>query len=248
MRRFRLCSLWIALFFCSRQALALEVNQLTFLGKKYTAAKVNLKQDDLRLFWKKEDTAYKFFDALSLDLKKNGTELLFAMNAGMYMEDHSPLGLYIENSALKRNLNLKNGYGNFYLKPNGVFLVDQNNQPMIQDSTLFQQNESKPKWATQSGPLLLQNGRIHSAFQEKSKNILIRNGVGVDENQNIYLVISNDPVNFYEFAQFFQEQLKCKNALYLDGSVSQIHSTHLQRFDKDVALGPMIGVIKKTTP
>ena len=244
MKSFFLCLLCV----WSCQLSAVEVEQITFLGKKYSYAKINLAEDDLRLFWKQKNTAYKFFDVLAQDLKKNNLELIFAMNAGMYMEDFSPLGLFVQDSAQLRNLNLKSGYGNFYLKPNGVFFIDQKNQPQIQNSTMFNFQKSQPKWATQSGPLLLENGKTHPAFQENSKNILIRNGVGIDDQNRIYLVISNDAVNFYEFSQLFQKQLKCRNALYLDGSVSQIYSTHLKRFDRYVGLGPMFGLVKKTNP
>ncbi len=237
-----LCLLW------NSRALGLEVIQFQYLGKTFTAAKVQLSQDDLRLFWKKENVAYQFFDRLALDLKKDQRELLFAMNAGMYMEDHSPLGLYIENSIQKRNLNLKSGYGNFYLKPNGVFLIDQKNQAMILESTQLDLKKITPKWATQSGPMLVMNGKIHSGFSEKSKNILIRNGIGVDENQTVYMVISNDPVSFHEFARLFRDHFKCPDALYLDGSVSQIHSVQLKRFDRYVSLGPMFGVVRKVNP
>jgi len=47
------------------------------------------------------------------------------MNAGMYGEDGRPIGLYVEQGERQRRINLRDGGGNFHLKPNGVFWVDE---------------------------------------------------------------------------------------------------------------------------
>lgn len=39
------------------------------------------------------------------------------------IKDGSPQGLYIENSKILSPLDTTNAEGNFYLKPNGVFLL-----------------------------------------------------------------------------------------------------------------------------
>ncbi|EAB6718327.1 hypothetical protein DUP91_28835, partial [Salmonella enterica subsp. enterica] len=51
--------------------------------------------------------------------------LLFSMNAGMYHEDKSPVGLYVENGVELSPLNTDDAPGNFFMKPNGVFFVDK---------------------------------------------------------------------------------------------------------------------------
>jgi len=232
-------------------AWAMQVMNIEFQGKKYTWAQVDLAQDDLRLFLSSTESskgqpkgAHRFFNSLARDLNDQGLELIFAMNAGMYMKNDMPLGLYIENFSQKRPLNLRSGNGNFYLKPNGVFLIDERRQPLVVESTALDVTKIKIKWATQSGPLLILNKKIHSEFRENSKNLLIRNAVGVDAENKIHFVISRDAVNFYEFAELFQKKLNSDNALYLDGNVSQIYSTQLKRYDRFVELGPMFGVVK----
>lgn len=234
---------------------AFQVQQVEFQEKRYIIATVNLSQDKLRFFWKKHSPnptisksqstkPLKFFENLAADLKKQKIDLIFAMNAGMYMEDFAPLGLYIEDFHTIKKLNLKSGHGNFYLKPNGVFFIDENDNPFVKDAVDMSSHKTQIKWATQSGPLLVHEKNIHPKFQKNSKNKLIRNAVGVDPDGIISLVISKDAVNFHELAILFRDHLHCNNALYLDGNVSQIYSKDLKRYDREIAVGPMIGIIK----
>ena len=96
--------------------------------------------------------------------------------------------------------------------------------------------------ATQSGPLLVRGGQVHPAFDAGSKSRLLRNGVGVASPQTVVFVISEDPVNFYEFATLFRDRLHCPDALYLDGTISSLHASALGRDDSRTDLGPIIAV------
>jgi len=40
----------------------------------------------------------------------------------------------------------------------------------------------------------------------------------------ILFVISEQPINFSEYAAFFRDELQCQDALYLDGVVSSLYS------------------------
>ncbi|MEZ5893449.1 MAG: phosphodiester glycosidase family protein [Parvularculaceae bacterium] len=83
-------------------------------------------QDDIRLFLNDDDgKPYGDFGPVAAALDAKGENLLFAMNAGMYTRDRSPVGLYIENYEEKKKLSTKDGPGNFHLKPNGVFWIDE---------------------------------------------------------------------------------------------------------------------------
>ena len=62
-----------------------------------------------------------------------------------------------------------------------------------------------------------------------SSNRHIRNGVGVDQEGNIYFAISNERVNFYDFATLFRDELNCPDALYLDGVISEFYCPELGR-------------------
>ncbi len=93
--------------------------------------------------------------------------------------------------------------------------------------------------ATQSGPLLLEDGAIHPAFEPSSTSRHRRNGVGIDANGNALFVLSLEPVSLYEFAQLFAK-LGCRDALYLDGNVSALYAPELGHRDRGAGLGPVI--------
>ncbi len=125
---------------------------------------------------------------------------------------------------LKRSpLNLESGDGNFFLKPNGVFLLADDGTADITKSEDFQRSRNRVRAATQSGPLLLIDGKINSAFKEGSTNRFVRSGVGLIDSHTVVFVISNEPVNFWDFAQFFRDVLRCRKALYLDGAISKFY-------------------------
>ncbi len=74
-------------------------------------------------------------------------------------------------------------------------------------------------------PLLLENGKVHPAFNQGSKSRLLRNGVGVAEDGTVVFAISDAKgemyPNLFGFADLFRS-LGCKNALFLDGDISQM--------------------------
>jgi len=143
------------------------------------------------------------------------------MNGGMYQEDQKPLGLFIQNGKTITPLNTREAKGNFYLKPNGVFYISNDNRAALVTTENFR-DEGGIKFATQSGPMLLVAGEINSQFQPNSENLNIRNGVCVLEDNRIIFAISRKMVNFYDFALYFKN-LGCLNALYLDGFVSRMY-------------------------
>lgn len=197
----------------------------------------------IRLFWKnKEGQHYANFTNLNTELRTEGDSLLFAVNGGMYMPDRRPQGLYIEKGNTLQKIDKTKGKGNFYMKPNGVFLIDNEGAKVVETSKFDQ--DISTVFATQSGPMLLIDGAIHPAFNEGSKNLHIRNGVGIANDGSVIFAISNERVNFYDFASLFKEKYGCRNALYLDGFVSKCHLPELKRSDKGGNFGVMIGVLR----
>jgi uncharacterized protein YigE (DUF2233 family) len=171
----------------------------------------------------------------------NTGQLVFAMNAGIYQVDRTPLGLYVENGRELVRANTASGAGNFYIKPNGIFYVNGGRAGILETRKFLQQSP-RSDIATQSGPMLVINGAINPRFSPNSDSRKIRNGVSVQEGHEVVFVISNDPVTFSEFARFFRDALHCSNALYLDGSISSIYAPSVQRADFLWPLGPIIGV------
>lgn len=188
-----------------------------------TSYVVDLKKQKLQFYLKDEKGAsYKTFSNLRKNLELKGEKVIFAMNGGMFDEDLDPSGLFVEKGVLKKDIDtVLNGYGNFYLQPNGVFYLTKRNKGVVVQSKDFVMNVDI-EFATQSGPMLVINGIIHSKFNKESTNLNIRNGVGVLPNGDLLFAISKEKINFYDFANYFKSK-GCENALYLDGFVSKVY-------------------------
>jgi uncharacterized protein YigE (DUF2233 family) len=102
---------------------------------------VDTKQQDIKLYWKDDrQESFKSIENLKIWLAKNQKVLVFAMNGGMYKQDNSPLGLFIEDQKTVTPLNTANANGNFYLKPNGVFYITTIGIPAICPTEKFKDN------------------------------------------------------------------------------------------------------------
>lgn len=207
----------------------------------FLSYQVDLDKQQLDFFWKDaEGERYGNFGNLKTGLEHRGKKLLFATNGGMYQKDRKPLGLYIENYKTLQKLNTRSSeYGNFYLKPNGVFYIQEGNARICKTEDF----EVVPsiQYATQSGPMLLIDGNIHPEFNAQSKHRHIRNGVGILENGQLLFVMSKEKVTFYELANYFKNQ-GCKNALYLDGFVSRTYLPEKNWIQTEGDFGVIIGV------
>jgi uncharacterized protein YigE (DUF2233 family) len=204
---------------------------------------VNPKKQTLKLYWKNEKQEnFKSIQNLKFWLNQKHTKLVFAMNAGMYKSDNSPQGLFIQEKITKNTLDTTTASGNFYLKPNGVFYPTTANEPVICETQKFNINP-KINYATQSGPMLVIDGAIHPAFKENSTNLNIRNGVGILHNNSILFAMSKKEINFYNFAKYFKDK-GCKNALYLDGFVSQTYLPEKKWVQTGGNFGVIFGIAK----
>jgi uncharacterized protein YigE (DUF2233 family) len=212
-------------------------------GAKYVVCSFDARRDDIRLFWKGADNQpYSGFSRLANELAARGRVLRFAMNAGMYEANLSPLGLYIEDGRPRHRADLRDGAANFHMKPNGVFYIGDGTAGVI-ETQRFLTEGTKARFATQSGPMLLIDGRMHPKISPTGASAKIRNGVGVRDNWLVSFVISEEPVTFHAFAQFFRDRLNCQNALYLDGSISSLYAPSLdRRGDPLEPIGPIVAV------
>lgn len=189
---------------------------------------------------------YKFNNLLA-DLPKS-SELKFATNAGMYNSEFGPIGYTVLQGTQILSLNLNQGAGNFHMMPNGVLWWDENNRVSITEShklnEMLQSGVAKPWYATQSGPMLVIDGKIHPKFNPTITSQKTRNGVGICEDGNLKFVTSNEPVNFYQFASLFKEDLNCNNALFLDGGIaSALYAPDISHQDNK-NMGVMVGLIE----
>lgn len=185
------------------------------------------------------------FDRLEEALGPRADRLLFAMNAGMYDEEGMPIGLYVEEGRQRHPISRKDGPGNFHMKPNGVLAVSSGNIVSIVTSDKWPGGRSKPRWATQSGPMLLVGGALHPKIQPNGQSLHIRNGVGIKDGRTAWFVISDEPVSFGRLARLFRDRLGCRDALYFDGAVSSLWDRPGGRRDSGHALGPMVAVFRR---
>ncbi len=239
-----LLAVWFATLALSSVASAVEFSTMEFAGKQFTIGRVNIRTERLQLFHRDENgQPFKRFDRLAPWLESHSQKLVFAMNAGMYHGDFSAVGLFVSGGQQAVPLNTANGDGNFFLKPNGVFAVTATGARVIESSE-YPKLRERVILATQSGPLLVRGGKLHPAFKANSESRLFRNGVGVPSPDVALFVISEAPVNFYEFATLFRDKLRCPDALFLDGTISSLHALELKRSDFRMDLGPIIAVTK----
>ena len=241
----RLSAIYLFCVLLSSNVSALDCRKDIFENINFTICKTSLFEDDLRLYLNNRNgVPFGNFNALQKELNDKGKELLFAMNAGMYHSDLSPVGHYIEKLSKKKNVVARPGPGNFGMLPNGIFCIGSD-MLNIYETLEYLQNSPKCTYATQSGPMLVWNSKLHPRFIEDSQSKFIRNGVGTSaDKQFAYFVKAENRLNLHTFARIFKDKLKVPNALYFDGKVSKLYSKELDQHDFGWPIGPIVAVVR----
>lgn len=216
--------------------------QQLFEGTRFTVCDPGKGEVELVAAGREEGPVRQFAD-LEMRLDRRAEKVAFAMNAGMYDEDGRPIGLAIVDGKQKHAINRNKGGGNFHLMPNGVFQLRDDGSAAIVPSKAWRPSPSI-RFATQSGPMLVIDGKLHPAFEPDGTSRYIRNGVGIAPGGRPLFVISEEPVSFGKFARFFRDGLKARNALFLDGAVSALWDPANGRRDITKPLGPMVVAFK----
>ncbi|WP_425071447.1 phosphodiester glycosidase family protein [Sagittula sp. S175] len=225
------------------RARAVTCQNVTWEGNRLTVCEVDATKEDLRLF-RADETGQPFghFNKLDTMLATKGEKLAFAMNAGMYHEDRSPVGHYVENGTEEMRVISSPGPGNFGLLPNGVLCLTDK-RARVYETRDYLAQKPRCRDATQSGPMLVIDGKLHPRFLPDSTSRYIRNGVGTSKDgKRAVFVISQNVVTFYDFARFFRDALKLPNALFLDGNISRLYAPALGRNDLGRKMGPIVAV------
>ncbi len=227
-------------------AAAVTCEDTSYEGNRYTLCTVDVATEELRLFLRDPDGAIlgQFRD-IQRALPDNRT-LAFAMNAGMYHSDRSPVGHYVENGKEETRLLTKASKGNFGLLPNGVFCINDIRADVI-ETLSFAATKPTCEHATQSGPMLVIDGKLHPRFLVDSTSKFLRNGVGTTaDGKTAHFVISRNSVTFHEFGRYFRDVLQTPNALYFDGKISRLFAPQIDRNDAGFLMGPIVGVVGLT--
>lgn len=217
---------------------------LVFETTPFTVCEANPREETVRLYWG-DDAGRPLgtFENLATELSAIGQGLVFAMNGGMYHPDRRPVGLFIQDGETIAPLVTSAGPGNFGLLPNGVLCLTED-AAIVVETSRFAKEAAGCQDASQSGPMLVMDGRLHPRFIPDSDSKFIRNGVGVDDAGILYAVISNRSVNFHTFARLFRDVLQTPNALYMDGKVSRLYAPDIGRNDFGFPMGPILGVVR----
>ena len=239
---------------------SVECHDLTHREVQFSVCKVDLESDKVEVFYLDPNgKPFASFTNLVAELSKINTELLFAMNGGMFDADLRPLGLLVAAGSKLKDIRL-NGWpkhppvppddvGHFYKIPNAVFSI-QSGRAEVADSLTFYSKKIVPEIAVQSGPMLLQGGMIPAGLRNYNAKGHRRNGVCAPTPTTAAFVISNQPASIRQLAIFMRDELKCSDALYLDGCRSALFSKSLRRNDKScpnssgqaLPMGSIIGV------
>lgn len=200
-------------------AFALELSTVSWKGQPYTV--VHLEPTDrIELVGQADPQQRTLHGAL-----QGNPWAAVAMNAGMYHPGYVPVGLHVEAGIPFAALETRELDGNFGLLPNGVFALGPQG-PFVVTTPSY---KGASQVATQSGPMLVIAGELHPAFNADSTSKKVRNGVGVTAAGDVWWVISEEPVRFHDLATLFRDRLRCPDALFLDGTVSELRSRDPER-------------------
>jgi uncharacterized protein YigE (DUF2233 family) len=215
-------------------------------GARYTICRADPARTTIRIAWQRGDgTPYALLSRLPRVDAVTRRQLQFALNGGMFHADLKPVGLYVEKGRQLSAANTRKGPGNFHLRPNGVFYLT-GKRAGVMETRAFVRRKMKVDEATQSGPMLVIDGKLHPLFIRAGTSKKIRDGVGVDRNGQVVFAISEDPVSFAQFGRLYLDALKCPNALFLDGgSAPALYVPATGRLGNILPLGPMIAVYAK---
>lgn len=213
---------------CTPTARAVDSREVAFEGQNFRVVQLDLKHDKLTTHWRDPDSGQPFggIEPLRQWGAQRGQRLLFATNAGIYDHKFAPLGLYVEQGKTLVPLNQAHGNpasGNFSLLPNGVFAVYPDGHAQVRTTEQFKADGKRAQWATQSGPMLLIDGKLNNQFIDASNSLKWRSGVCAKTPTTVVFAVSEGPVNFHTFARLFRDKIGCRDALYLDGTISQIY-------------------------
>lgn len=204
---------------------AIDAGERRFGEADYRVVTIDLARERLELVWKDEaGAAYGGIEALRAAAARDGRRLVFATNAGIYDQSYRPLGLHVEGGNTLRPLNttrLPGTKGNFSMHPNGVFFVGTDGKAGVVTTADWARAPRAARIASQSGPMLVIDGALHPQFGPASTSRKLRSGVCAPQPDRVAFAISEAPVNFHDFAMFMRDVLGCRDALFLDGTLSR---------------------------
>lgn len=220
---------------------------VTFEESRFTHCVADPERHRIRMALADEfGTIYRSLPAYAAGRPADDAPVAFVVNGGMFDDAGKPIGYYVEQGDRQQSLSRSDGPGNFHMKPNGVFYGQNSGGWSVLGSDDFYHGVTdRPDFGTQSGPMLVVDGNLHPEISEDGESRKIRNGVGVDEDGRAHFLISEEAVSFGKIARYFRDELNAPNALFLDGTVSQLWDPSTARLSLGANIGPLIVVENK---
>ncbi|WP_292320590.1 phosphodiester glycosidase family protein, partial [Mesorhizobium sp.] len=140
----------------------------SFESGTYLVCEADPKHYSIELFWKDPDGKfYQSLHNLRIAQQAAGRTMLFGINAGMYHPNLAPVGLYVERGQQIASAKTGTGTGNFSMQPNGIFYLG-GGKAGVRATKDYLKRPPQVDYATQSGPMLVIDGKLHPKFQAGS--------------------------------------------------------------------------------
>ena len=121
--------------------------------------------NSVRIIWKdRKGKQLRAFPEVARYLRGEGITVSTLMNGGIFEPGGIPSGLLIQDGKKLRPVNRRNGKGNFFLQPNGIFLIGSKGAAVVSTQE-YPLKGVKVHQAVQSGPLLLRHENPKIIYQ-----------------------------------------------------------------------------------
>lgn len=126
--------------------------------------RVDAQKERIAMYWQdRHGKAWGSLRSLLAGIDGDG-RVQMAMNGGIYDKAYAPLGLYIEDGKRLTPVNRSAGGGNFFIRPGGVFLVE-NGRAKIVPLPAYKPSPAI-RYAVQSGPMLMRHQLATEALRQ----------------------------------------------------------------------------------
>jgi hypothetical protein len=129
----------------------------------------------------------------------------------MFDSKLKPVSLYVEQGRELVHANTKSAKGNFHMKPNGIFYISAGNAA-VAETQAFLKQRPQADLATQSGPMLVMDGRLHPVLS------------GAARRSNCVLVLA-----YVQMAKSYSPSLKTQSHLTASHAYSAMGRNALMR-------------------
>lgn len=167
------------------------------------------------------------------------------MNAGCIMKTFRRSVFTLKTASKSPLCKQGRGDGNFFMKPNGVFGTPPEGLPFVLTTEAYALLNPPVSFATQSGPMLVIDGAIHSRSNRTALHV-----TPATASASTVRAVSSSPsrgeLSASESSRACcNDPLQCKNALYFDGVVSALSGNDLIIEGGGYPAGPILAVFEK---